>query len=181
MDTIFLLECVIFDIDLYMLYNYFILCPRKVSWGHIQVLAEDEASGPSFDFLTSNFGGLLPSGRIPLATPASASASAPAVGDACLPLAHLDRDPTATAAAVLVTRGNCPFDAKAIHVQEAGGNVMVIEDPMDRSLQRIGAAHPLDGYVGIPSIAISQQCSNYIRELSAANKKISILLNGTFY
>ena len=146
----------------------------KVSWGRIQVIQEDEASGPSFDFLTSNFGGLLPPGRVPLAVPVSGT------GDACLPLTPLSRESAAAGSAFLITRGNCPFDVKVMNVQTAGGSIAVIEDPLDRPLQRIGASHPLDGYAGIPSIAVPLQCSDYIRKLATENKKISFLLEGLY-
>jgi hypothetical protein len=141
-----------------------------VSWGRIQVIRAGETSGPSFDFLTSNFGGLLPPGRLPLTVSAS-------IGDACQPLEPQDIDAT-TDAAVLVTRGNCPFDEKVINVQNAKGALVVIEDPADRSLQRIGGSHPLDGMAGIPSIAISFQCSEYIRQQINSGKSISLYLEG---
>jgi hypothetical protein len=139
---------------------------HEVSWGRLQVLEEGEGGGPRFDFLTSNFGGLLPPGRTPLATPLAASS------DACAPFS------SSGPGAVLVTRGNCPFDVKAVNVQAAGGSLVVVEDPLDRSLQRLGGAHPLDGQAGIPSIAISLEGSTYIRKMITLGKNISILLEG---
>jgi len=143
----------------------------EVSWGRIQISDKEEMGGPSFDFLTSNFGGLLPPGRLPLVASTS-------IVDACQPLDPLITGST-TGAALLVTRGNCPFDVKALNVQNAGGAIMVIEDPADRSLQRIGGSHPLDGMTGVPSIAVSFQCSEYIRQLTSANKKVFIHLEAS--
>lgn len=144
------------------------LAQREVSWGRLQVLSEKvSGEGRTFDFLTSNFGGLLPPGRLSVTVSAL-------VGDACAPLSSL----STPSAAVLVTRGNCTFDEKVLNVQGGGGAIMIVEDPQDRHLQRIGGSHPLDGQAGIPSIAIPLQCSQYIRELSGAGQDVYISLEG---
>jgi hypothetical protein len=122
-----------------------------------------------YDFLTSNFGGLIAAGRMSLIVSA-------AVGDACEPLVPFPR--TGSATAVLVTRGGCPFDVKVLNVQNAGGSLMMIEDLLDRPLQRIGGSHPLDGEAGIPSIAVSLDASRYIHQLTAEGKSISVVLEG---
>ena len=130
-------------------------------------MLDGDVSGRTFDFLTSNYGGLLPSGVVPLTVSKS-------VGDACQPLSsHAFSN-----SAVLVTRGNCPFDVKVLNVQNAGGSVVVIEDPLDRPLQRIGGSHPLDGQAGIPTVAVTYDCSEYIRHSTIMNKNVSIIIRG---
>ena len=87
--------------------------------------------------------------------------------DACSPLAPILPPPAqgtsastmaqgtraravAVAVAVVVQRGVCTFDVKAFHVQQAGGHLMIVVDPKDGPLQRLGGSLPLAGHVGIP-------------------------------
>ena len=141
------------------------------------VILEETEEEESFEFLTSTFGGVLPidhhnnnsnnnnsnpkgllSFSVTMATP---------YADACSPIASVLPPPPpppaqgsrastvasetrATSVAVVVTRGVCSFDLKAYHVQQAGGNMMIVVDPLDGPLQRLGGTFPLAGYVGIP-------------------------------
>ena len=130
----------------------------------------------SFDFLTSNFGSLLPTQqpvRVLLAEPV----------DACselqVPTHIVDIARKATAAgglhitpadyyagaAVVVHRGNCRFDHKALHVQAAGARVMVVVDVQDNALQRVGGMTPEVGFVGIPSVIITAPGGQYLQSV----------------
>lgn len=111
----------------------------ETSWGHVRFNSNKEMR--SFDFLTSTFGGYLPTQTL------SVVAATPR--DACSPLTH-----RVSNSAVFVQRGNCRFDVKALHAQEAGARLVIIGDFTDSALQRLGGMHPTGGYVGIPSVII---------------------------
>lgn len=56
--------------------------------------------------------------------------------------------------ALYAHRGGCRFDEKALVAQAAGAQMLVVADPADEALQRLGGLYPSAGAVGITSIMI---------------------------
>lgn len=76
--------------------------------------------------------------------------------------------------AVVVYRGFCKFDEKVKQIQESGASVVIVVDPKDSALQRLGGVHPTAGYVKIPSIFTTYGLyDKYIKE---CNGKCTISL-----
>lgn len=124
----------------------------EISCGKIKIKSNKEIR--AFDFLTSNFGGLLPKSEIRVAMPENSNLNA------CLPLtkSYNGEKPTA----LLVYRGNCTFDVKANHTEASGAVLMIVVDMSDPALQRLGGKKPIAGYVGIPSITVTADCGAFI-------------------
>lgn len=118
----------------------------------------------SFDFLTSNFGSILPVRghlTVKLANPI----------DACEPLLPGDYENTV----VLAHRGVCRFDKKALHAQEAGARMLMVAEVEDNSLQRLGGYQPDSGYVGIPSVLVTAPSGRQLEEaLKRPNVSVSV-------
>jgi hypothetical protein len=148
----------------------------EVSWGtmRVRITGHGGAQVRSFDFMTSNFGAVLPTHaplELVLAEPLNACTSlvggAPVeVGADGVPVPVTEEagqhSPYANKA-VLVHRGGCRFDAKALNVQEAGAALVVIVDVDDNPLQRVGGQQPQAGYVGMPSVIITAAAGDHLR------------------
>lgn len=106
----------------------------------------------SFEFLTSTFGGNLPSESFPV------HISSPL--DAC---SEVNVSGALPGSALLSIRGHCAFDQKAFHIEQAGSSLQIIIDGNDTALQRIGGALPGAGYVGIPTIYAVAPAGDFIR------------------
>eukprot|EP01034_Spumella_vulgaris_P022410 gene22410-28534_t len=126
----------------------------EVSWGSVRTTSADREVR-SFEFLTSNFGAQLPSESQPV----SLVLSDPI--DACAPL--LGPVEQYANAAVVVHRGKCRFDVKALHAQNAGARMLIIIDVEDNALQRVGGMQPESGFVGIPSVIVTAMAGQYIQ------------------
>ena len=157
----------------------------EVSWGSLRVRSST-ASGSevrSFDFLTSNFGGQLPThepihliraeprnGCSPLEGGADEVVETDAATGALLP----SKSSQYAGLAVVVDRGGCRFDQKALHVQNAGARMVVIVDKDDNALQRVGGMQPDSGFVGIPSVIVTAVAGEHLHKvLSAAGSDTS--------
>lgn len=129
-------------------------CMLQVSWGTMRVKGAD-SSLKLIDFLTSNFGGMVPD-----TTSLRAVRSIP--GDACteLELSHMTN--FRPGSAVIVDRGRCPFGNKAQNAQNAGASLVIMVDRTDPALQRPGSVHPIAGHVSIPTIMVPWDGANYL-------------------
>lgn len=128
----------------------------EVTWGIINLFIENKnESSKSFEFITSNFGG-----RLPLDDDTLLSVVLADPLDACEPLKNNGDD--IAGAVVVINRGNCRFDVKALNAQAAGARLALVIEADDNSLQRIGGNQPTAGYVGIPSILASAPCGSFI-------------------
>ena len=124
----------------------------EVSSGNMR-LKTSQGEVRSFEFLTSTFGGRLP--KQPF------SVVVASVRNACSAMEPIQ--PTTSAiVAILVERGECHFDTKALNVQRAGGQLMIVVDPDDGPLQRLGGSFPESGYVGIPSVMTSMTAGAFM-------------------
>jgi hypothetical protein len=105
----------------------------EVSWGTLTLTTTGTSEETrQFDFLTSNFGGKLPLPDQPLTI-----RSADPI-DGCEPILTLSEGKYATSGiAVMVHRGVCRFDIKALHSQEAGAQLMIVANTEDEALQRV--------------------------------------------
>jgi hypothetical protein len=132
-----------------------LFCPMKVSWGTMRVTGPDSSS-KLIDFLTSNFGGMVPD-----SVPLRAVRAVP--NDACT---ELDLSQMSShfkpGYAVIVDRGRCPFGTKALNAQTAGASLVIMVDRDDSALQRPGSIHPIAGYISIPMIMIPWDGANYL-------------------
>lgn len=165
----------------------------EVSWGMMRVRSSGTAAQGgtqvrSFDFMTSNFGSVLPTHTaLELVQAEVINACTPLVEDATkLPAAlvvgedgeavpapeALSLSPYANRA-VLVHRGGCRFDTKALHAQEAGASLLVIVDVDDNPLQRVGGQQPQAGYVGIPTIIVTAAAGDHLRSQLAGKSDVS--------
>ncbi len=134
----------------------------EVTWGAMRVRAGAEAR--SFEFLTSVFGAQLPNEdeQISLALADNV--------EACSPLAPSDKY---LGAAVVVHRGGCRFDVKALHVQAAGGRLVVVVDVQDKALQRLGGLQPEAGFVGIPSVIVTAAAGAHLGGVLASGSAVA--------
>jgi len=137
----------------------------EITWGRARL---DLSAGNTLecDFLTSTYGGLLPISAMPVSD--LASLADPSAGDACIGgLSSIN----AKGGALLVPRGGCRFDEKALAVQETGARLMVVYDTDDNAMQRLGGLHPVMGYVGIPSVMIPLPCAEKVKaSISSGNR-----------
>eukprot|EP01038_Epipyxis_sp_PR26KG_P008518 gene8518-11515_t len=122
----------------------------EVTWGTIRIKSTTNET-KSFEFLTSNFGCQLPSSSL---TPAILADPI----DACSPI----RENGTLGAILVVYRGKCRFDTKALHAQQAGARMMLIIDIEDNALQRVGGMNPDVGHVGIPSVIVTSVAGKFI-------------------
>jgi hypothetical protein len=125
----------------------------------------------TYDFLTSTYGGYLPAG-----TPLSVVEMTTLVSDASLATGCLPLPSTVEASGkvVLVVRGGCRFDEKAKNIQDTGAVMVMVYDPADSALQRLGGQHPTMGFVRIPAVMVSQACVDAIR---AASSEVTVTLS----
>lgn len=136
------------------------LMVSEISWGYLNIL------GKSYQFLTSNFGSILPTNvNLPckLADPI----------DACSELTNSNLD----GYAIVAFRGNCRFDEKALNIQKSGGLLMIVVDTELNPLQRIGGKLPVAGYVGIPSIIVTKASSEEIITFLSNEQNVNITLD----
>jgi hypothetical protein len=76
---------------------------------------------------------------------------------------------------VLVHRGGCRFDTKALHAQNAGARLVVIVDVDDNPLQRVGGMQPTSGFVAIPSVMVTAAAGEHLRsQLSGADATVTL-------
>lgn len=124
------------------------LCVPKITAGQASF-----SNGMSADFLTSSFGGRLPLESLPVID-LEKVVSDSTLATACSPISKEVSRHLNSHFALLVRRGGCRFDLKVLNAQQAGARVVILYDPEDRALQRIGGLHPTEGYVDIPAIII---------------------------
>ena len=105
----------------------------EISWGTLTLTTTGGGGSVEtrqFDFLTSNFGGKLPD------QPLTIRRAEPI--DGCEPIQTLSEGKYSTSGiAVMVHRGVCRFDIKAVHSQEAGAQLMIAANAQDEALQRV--------------------------------------------
>jgi hypothetical protein len=127
----------------------------EVTGGEIKVQNNDNDIG-SFEFLTSNFGGVLSNESFSIIVPNDQDGC-----DVLKDTTHHNRisninDNTDISNeinnasvngyykdnyAIMVDRGNCGFDVKALNVQNAGAQLMIVVDIDDNALQRMVSMH----------------------------------------
>lgn len=66
--------------------------------------------------------------------------------------------------AVMVRRGGCRFDEKAMIVESSGASLMLVVDPQDGALQRMGGG-ALSSEVGMPSVLAPAPMADFISSL----------------
>eukprot|EP00981_Chlorochromonas_danica_P002979 scaffold601_cov170-Ochromonas_danica.AAC.40 len=142
----------------------------EVSWGRLRVRKADRQVR-SFEFLSSNFGAPLPvesSLRVVLADPI----------DACSPLMNIiseDKDYVA----LVVHRGGCRFDVKALHGQEAGARMIIVVDVDDEPLQRLGALAPGVGYIEVPNVLVTAEAGRFLESSAEGGSATVEVLPGS--
>lgn len=137
----------------------------EVSWGRLRVRKTDRQVR-SFEFLSSNFGAPLPvesSLRVVRADPI----------DACSPLLNIIPEGK-DYVALVVHRGSCRFDVKAMHGQEAGARMIIVVDVEDEPLQRLGALAPAVGYLEVPNVLVTAEAGRFL-ESSAEGSTVEVL------
>ncbi|CAE7714916.1 unnamed protein product, partial [Symbiodinium microadriaticum] len=98
----------------------------EVQWGRMKVAIGGRQDDDSFDFLTSTYGGLLPADEPLRVVELTSLVSDKMMSLGCSPLpAAVD----VGGAAVLVSRGGCRFDEKALHIQDLGATMVIVYDP----------------------------------------------------
>jgi len=133
----------------------------EVSWGTVRIKKQSGGEVRSFEYLTSNFGSRLPSDEnIPVVF------AEPIDGCSPLDMSKITSFASSTIPppifALVVHRGACSFDIKALHAQQAGARLLVVVDVQDSALQRLGGMLPAAGFVGIPSILVTAPCGSFI-------------------
>ena len=154
-----------------------------MSWGTIRT-RNNNSEVRSYEFLTSNYGSQLPvhnplqmrlaypdiQGCSPLLIPANHIMKEIEVDSSSLDIisnhhSNSNQFSYYDKKAVIVHRGGCRFDIKALYAQEVGADLLIIIDIEDNALQRVGGKSPEAGYVGIPSIIITMVAGNYIHSI----------------
>lgn len=156
-------------LSVFVVFTYFHLV--QVVWGTARVSDHAETT---FDFLSSTYGGYLPADRpFPVVDLSSiVSETSSSLGCALLP-----SDIDTTGKAVLVARGGCRFDEKAFNIQQSGASMVIIYDPDDNALQRLGGLHPMQGYVEIPAVMVSPSFVEAIHASSSAGKAATVVFS----
>jgi len=111
-----------------------------------------EFGGQRVEFLSGTWGGILPSGEVGVV-----AADPP---DGCAPL-KLDQH-AVEGKVVVVQRGACGFGDKAVHVEQAGGAVMVVVDRPGTPLLRIGATQEQMPRIGIPGMMVTAASGAFV-------------------
>lgn len=102
----------------------------------------------SFEFLTSNFGGVLLKESFSIVIPDGQDGCEPfkdIIYDSYDVNENIDRHGDNSMSmnsynkhyAIVVERGNCGFNVKALNVQNAGAHLMIVVDIDDNALQRM--------------------------------------------
>ena len=129
----------------------------EVSWGTITISMNSYVQ--TFDFLASTFGGLLPTRDFVIIKADPFDGCDEMSDDLKKAINSLS---STSIVGILVTRGTCKFDVKAANVQDGGGRLMIVTDPVDNCLQRVGGMAPETGYIGIPSILVTRPCAEFL-------------------
>ena len=114
-----------------------------------------EGDNEGFDYITSSFGGTVPSGgELVLAVPA----------DGCSP--ELDNADDVEGKLLVVQRGGCSFSAKVLLAQRHGARMVVLVDPGELSvLDSVGATtEELDDLV-VPAVMVSGRAGGRMAEV----------------
>lgn len=127
----------------------------EVSWGTLHCHDKLTNMKKSFQFLTSTYGSTLPYQN---ETNLELILSVPI--DACSPLQNSESSLYGNI--LVVNRGNCRFDEKALNADRHQVRLLVIVDRTDNPLQRVGGNPLIAGYVGIPSILVQSSFGEYI-------------------
>jgi hypothetical protein len=147
----------------------------EVSWGSMRITSGGSEEGrgkvtKSFQFLTSSFGGVLPVDALTLieSTPA----------DGCKPFANSEAIASTNANVVVaIDRGNCMFQDKLYHAEQAGARLgLVLEASDEQALQRIGGNAATSSHIGMPSIICSWPCREYVKGVLAEGGSATIQL-----
>lgn len=129
------------------------------------------SSSKLVDFLTANYGGLVPP-----SVPFNAVRSVPQ--DGCTPFALSQMTEFKEGSAVIVDRGRCPFGHKSLNAQLAGASLVILIDRDDPALQRPGSIHPIAGHVEIPTIMIPWDGANYLLQQLDKSREIAVSADG---
>jgi hypothetical protein len=124
----------------------------------------------SYEFITSNFGGILPLQspfRIHSAHPKNACepltvTSSINTHEICSDGTEQCYDRLRSPSAILASRGECRFDVKAFHIQNKNAQLGLIFDESDGVLQRLGGMTPEVGFVGIPLLYLPLPAGQFI-------------------
>lgn len=130
----------------------------EVSWGTLTVTMNTNVQ--TFDFLASTFGGLLPNRDFIIIKADPFEACEEMSADLKKAINAIS---STTQVAIIVSRGTCKFDVKASYIQESGARLMIVTDPVDNCLQRVGGMAPEIGYIGIPSILVTKPCADFLQ------------------
>jgi hypothetical protein len=158
--------------------------------GHIRVKDKTAKKSRSFEFLTSNYGGDLPTDyeyllqhaqpidlcQLSSSSPTSftnpdqevVEAVAQTSGDTVVPAASNSAAAGQPPKILVAHRGKCRFDIKSLHAQQLGARMLVVVDVEDQPLQRLGGSFPDLGFIGIPSILVTKEAGDFIDSLLAA-------------
>ena len=172
----------------------------EVTWGTIRARSSSSSSSGSttgsvqvrsFDFLTANFGGQLPTRgeiEVVLAEPLHACTELVPISNSINNNESVDINPDSTTStstttsvdteistlannnnkytnkAVLIHRGQCRFDTKILNAQLANARLAIIIDIDDNPLQRMGGMPPYAGYIKIPSILITSNAGKFLQK-----------------
>jgi hypothetical protein len=134
----------------------------EVSWGRLRVRrASFKSQSKTFEFLTSNFGAFLPVGfELPVVKASSPLACEPVQNIS----AALIESHRVSGVAMIAQRGGCRFDIKARHAQDSGARVLIVYDPEDKPLQRLGGMLPELPFVGIPTVLATVEIGEFLEE-----------------
>jgi hypothetical protein len=125
-------------------------------------------------FLTSTFGGYLPPDLVLLDLLTLTRQLDHTDETACTPLSpaivdHINQIQVAAMKSIglLVRRGGCRFDQKAVNLLSLTDALLIVYDANDEPLQRLGGLHPTDGYLSTPAIMIPFRTAELIQSALA--------------
>ncbi len=143
------------------------LVRQEVSWGILRI-SNSIGEVKSFQFLTSNFGSVLPTDlALQLQLPISDLIDGNVQGCDVIRSVNSNEgeaSSTSSTTALVLDRGGCSFQTKIKNAEVAGARVAIIIDTKDEPLQRIGGIQPDAGYIGMPAVLVTKPCGDFLRD-----------------
>ncbi len=140
----------------------------EIKSGYVK-LKLNNGQSKSFDFVSSNFGGKfnLNSMHVYSVDPSTGCQSTSIVCSHDHDLHACDN--LIKPYALIIDRGGCQFDVKALKAFELGASMLIIHDKTGSALQRIGAHDASIGRIPIPAIIITSFAGDELKQMNKNN------------
>jgi hypothetical protein len=138
------------------------------TWGQLLLDSPFLEKTETIEFITSHFGGSLPANNtrltVQLASPIDACSNMTTIAAF---QSESEIISTSEPFLLIAARGGCSFDLKTWHAQNLGATMLMVYDPKDEPLQRMGGSNPTVGHLGIPSALTTKRLADVINKVKS--------------